>query len=68
MHVLVTGHTGFKGAWLVLLLQALGHEVSGIALDPEPGALFTTAHLHDDLQQDVRLDIRDAAALRVECA
>lgn len=68
MHVLVTGHTGFKGAWLVLLLRALGHEVSGIALDPEPGALFTTAQLHDDLQQDVRLDIRDAAALRVECA
>lgn len=67
MHVLVTGHTGFKGAWLILLLRALGHEVSGIALDPEPGALFTTAHLQADLKHDVRLDIRDAVALRESC-
>ncbi|HWX44649.1 MAG TPA: NAD-dependent epimerase/dehydratase family protein, partial [Solirubrobacteraceae bacterium] len=32
--VLLTGHTGFKGAWLSLWLQALGAEVSGLA----PGA------------------------------
>jgi CDP-glucose 4,6-dehydratase len=67
MHVLVTGHTGFKGAWLIMLLRTLGHEVSGIALDPEPGALFTTAKLHAELQQDLRLDIRDAPALRAAC-
>lgn len=35
--VLVTGHTGFKGGWLVLALQHLGAQVSGIALAPEPG-------------------------------
>ena len=33
--VLVTGHTGFKGAWLMLWLQALGAEVTGLALPPE---------------------------------
>jgi len=32
--VLVTGHTGFKGAWLALLLEKLGAIVSGLALDP----------------------------------
>jgi len=32
--VLVTGHTGFKGSWLTLWLQALGAEVIGLALDP----------------------------------
>ncbi|MDX1450142.1 MAG: CDP-glucose 4,6-dehydratase, partial [Acidimicrobiia bacterium] len=32
--VLVTGHTGFKGAWLTLLLHRLGAEVTGYALDP----------------------------------
>jgi CDP-glucose 4,6-dehydratase len=34
--VLLTGHTGFKGAWLLLWLQELGAEVWGTALPPEP--------------------------------
>jgi CDP-glucose 4,6-dehydratase len=33
--VLVTGHTGFKGSWLVLWLEMLGAKVTGIALPPE---------------------------------
>lgn len=32
--VLVTGHTGFKGAWLALWLEKLGATVSGLALEP----------------------------------
>ena len=32
--VLVTGHTGFKGGWLVLWLQRLGAQVTGISLSP----------------------------------
>jgi len=32
--VLLTGHTGFKGAWLALMLEALGAEVHGLALAP----------------------------------
>ncbi|KAB2966701.1 MAG: CDP-glucose 4,6-dehydratase [Thermoanaerobaculia bacterium] len=32
--VLVTGHTGFKGAWLCLWLQTMGAQVSGLALPP----------------------------------
>ncbi len=35
--VLLTGHTGFKGAWLLLWLQELGAEVWGYALEAEPG-------------------------------
>ena len=60
--VLVTGHTGFKGSWLCLWLNALGCEVTGLALDPpsEPS--------HWDLLKlpvrDHRLDIRDEAAVR----
>ena len=34
--VLLTGHTGFKGAWLLLWLQKLGAQVWGYALEPEP--------------------------------
>jgi CDP-glucose 4,6-dehydratase len=33
--VLLTGHTGFKGAWLALWLERLGAEVTGIALPPD---------------------------------
>jgi len=43
--VLVTGHTGFKGAWLVTWLQRLGAQVTGLALAPEPGSLFLRCQL-----------------------
>jgi CDP-glucose 4,6-dehydratase len=59
LHYLVTGHTGFKGAWLTLLLKKKGHTVSGIALDPESGSLFETAHISELMQHDYRVDIRD---------
>ncbi|ETW26387.1 MULTISPECIES: CDP-glucose 4,6-dehydratase [Mycobacterium] len=62
MHYLVTGHTGFKGAWLALLLLSRGHQVSGLALDPQQGSLFQRAGLADHLVSDLRVDIRDATA------
>ena len=39
--VFVTGHTGFKGSWLCLLLELLGAKVYGYALDAEEGELFS---------------------------
>ena len=42
--VLVTGHTGFKGSWLAIMLHRLGANVSGISLEPESQEnLFTSA-------------------------
>ena len=63
MHYLVTGHTGFKGSWLIQLLAEQGHEVSGIALDPIPRALFTEANLSSKLKNDFRIDVRDKGAI-----
>ncbi|MDQ1127884.1 CDP-glucose 4,6-dehydratase [Microbacterium sp. SORGH_AS_0888] len=63
MRFLITGHTGFKGAWLSLLLANRGHEVHGVALDPLPGGIFETANVAQHLASDVRIDIRDASAL-----
>lgn len=60
MHYLVTGHTGFKGSWLTLLLVSRGHQVSGLALDPLDGALFNRAAIADQLVNDFRVDVRDA--------
>lgn len=61
--VLVTGHTGFKGAWLTAWLKQLGAKVVGIALDlPTAPTHFTAAHMADSMT-DLRIDIRNQAAL-----
>jgi CDP-glucose 4,6-dehydratase len=61
--VLVTGHTGFKGAWLSLWLSQLGAQVSGIALAPESSpSLFELARL-DGVMASRIADINDRAAL-----
>jgi CDP-glucose 4,6-dehydratase len=62
--VLVTGHTGFKGSWLALLLTQLGARVSGLALAPatQPN-LFDLIALHDDMESTIG-DIRDEAVVR----
>ena len=64
MHYLITGHTGFKGSWLVLMLNQLGHEVSGIALDPGKKSLFESAKISKKMSFDERCDIRDVTKLK----
>jgi len=61
--VVVTGHTGFKGAWVTLWLHGLGAKVTGISLPPLTSPnLFTEAHI-DRLCDNRFFDIRDASAL-----
>lgn len=62
--VLLTGHTGFKGAWLAEWLLSLGANVHGYALAPATKpALFDQLGLAQRL--DHRLaDLRDATAVR----
>ena len=63
--VLVTGHTGFKGAWAVRMLAALGAEVTGFALDPAPGpSAFAALDVPGALRRDLRGDLRDGEKLR----
>ena len=66
MRILVTGHTGFKGSWLCLILKTLGHEVYGIALDPLKNGVFELASVGEICNSDIRLDIRDKRALDAE--
>jgi len=61
--VLVTGHTGFKGAWLTQCLQRSGAEVTGVALPPATSPnLFDATSLSDAMCSHF-CDIRDAATL-----
>jgi CDP-glucose 4,6-dehydratase len=63
MHYLLTGHTGFKGSWLSLMLQMQGHTVSGISLDPFEKSLFNQAGLNNLFENDLRIDIRNSSLL-----
>ena len=61
--VFLTGHTGFKGAWLSIWLQKLGADVTGFALAPDRGRnLFEESGIAASMTSVIG-DIRDAAAL-----
>lgn len=58
--VVVTGHTGFKGAWLSLWLASMGARVIGVSDEaPQAPALYAAANVADGLQADLRIDVRD---------
>ncbi len=62
-NVLVTGHTGFKGSWLVAWLKQMGASVTGIALDPPSTPNhFGVANLSNGIL-DHRFDIRDVSSV-----
>jgi CDP-glucose 4,6-dehydratase len=66
--VLVTGHTGFKGAWLCLWLAELGARVSGFALAPPDGpSLYALADVGQDVES-VTGDVRDTEAVAAAVA
>lgn len=59
--ILVTGHTGFKGAWLTVMLQSLGAEVFGLSKDigqKPPGVKADLAK-----ENEFEVDIRDRSTL-----
>ncbi|HEX5309203.1 MAG TPA: CDP-glucose 4,6-dehydratase [Solirubrobacteraceae bacterium] len=63
--VLVTGHNGFKGAWLCLWLQALGARVRGVSLaaPPTSPSLYELARVREGMERCIACDVRDTAAL-----
>lgn len=62
--VLVTGHTGFKGSWLCLLLQHFGAKLNGYALKPPTvPSLFALAEIARGMSSE-EADVRDLDSLR----
>lgn len=60
--VLVTGHTGFVGTWLILTLQYLGADVFGISLKEDENSLY--ARVKDKLKiKNMYVDLRDKASV-----
>jgi len=56
--ILMTGHTGFKGAWLCQILKYFGAKVYGYALEPLSGGIFDTISVSSDMYSRIG-DIRD---------
>jgi CDP-glucose 4,6-dehydratase len=61
--VFLTGHTGFKGAWMSLLLGHMGADVHGYALAPEEPSVFETCGVAAGMHHQIG-DVRDASALQ----
>lgn len=63
--VLVTGHTGFKGSWLCIWLNALGAKVIGVGLDPySERDNYVLSDIGNKIQADIRADIRDGETMK----
>jgi CDP-glucose 4,6-dehydratase len=67
-NVFVTGHTGFKGSWLLLWLNSLGANVTGYALQPPTHpSLFEQAGVADTVRS-IFADVRDFPRLKAALA
>ena len=67
--VFVTGHSGFKGSWLVMLLHRLGAHVTGYSLaPPTTPSLFEAARIRELVADHHEADIRDSAHLATAVA
>ena len=63
--VWITGHTGFKGAWLIHLLKFMGARIGGYALAPKSGGLFALTQA-GKLCKHTIADIRNKGLLQNE--
>ena len=62
--VFVTGHTGFKGSWLIKILNDIGAVVKGYALAPETELNLFTKINGDSLCESVIADLRERETLK----
>jgi CDP-glucose 4,6-dehydratase len=58
--IFLTGHTGFKGAWMSLWLNKLGAKVAGFALEADEESLFNLVEVKKNLEKSIIGDIRNA--------
>ena len=64
--VFLTGHTGFKGSWMLAVLNYLGAKVKGYALDPDTNPSLYTLIKGNSLCEPVIADIRNKEKLEDE--
>ena len=62
--IFVTGHTGFKGAWLTFILNLFGAQVTGYALEPPTNPNLFSLIDGDKISNSIIGDIRDFTKLK----
>ena len=61
--VLITGHTGFKGFWMFLLLKKLGSNVYGVSIEKNSSEIYKTFSQYEKIENEEFIDIRDVDKL-----
>ena len=62
--VFITGHTGFKGSWLSIILTYLNSKVDGYSLKPEKNSLFNKSMISRKLKSNTYADINNLIKLK----
>ena len=62
--VLITGHTGFKGSWLSIILTYLNSTVDGYSLKPKKNSLFNKSMILQKLNSNTYANINDSTRLK----
>ena len=61
--IFITGHTGFKGTWMIQMLHLMGAHISGYALAPAKNGLFILSNGKELCENNIH-DIRNAEKLK----
>lgn len=62
--VFITGHTGFKGSWLCIILSYLNANVHGYALKPKKNSLFKKSKIKKCLSSNTFGNVNDIFKLK----
>ncbi len=62
--VFITGHTGFKGTWLCVILQFLESRVCGYSLKPKKKSLFNQTKIKNELESNIFGNINNISKLK----
>jgi CDP-glucose 4,6-dehydratase len=62
--IFITGHTGFKGTWLCIILNYLNSSIYGYSLSPEKNSLFNKSKIRKNLSTNIYADITNVNELK----
>ena len=62
--IFITGHTGFKGTWLCIMLNLLKSKIYGYSLNPKRKSLFNESKIHNFLKSNTFSDINNISLLK----
>ena len=62
--ILITGHTGFIGAWLCIILKLFNSKVYGVSLDVKNSSLFKKANIKQKIEKHYLFDLKNKIKLK----